>query len=924
MIPVEENGTLLPSNTNSETAAENLKNEMLGKLNDQRIKKKRKIVTWKDEESQDDPRLKNFDIDNIKIQVNEDIIVQPTQVNLPPRPGGNQVSKPNSLTECDLVCAISRLLASSSILEKPQVRFDINMEAATYNFNLLKQANFNLESILNIPGHPSVTSYGSEFKPTSELQQLFQHHPRWHILRTILDKGSTWKLNDVGNETRLKDLEGSIERGNHKSAITYKIFISEALSKEIKKGWELIIPLSDAHHIPELVMSPMGVANQVGVTESGTFEPKKRLTHDLSFPGSYSGESVNSRVDEDSLEPCMFGHALLRIVHTIVRMRQKYPDKIIWIRKEDVKSAYRRMHMSATSALQAGVQIEIEGNHYLLISLRLPFGGSPCPSEFCLLSDMITDTINDLMICKKWKPDLLHSDYIKIIPQAKPLPVDVPFAQARTMSVSCDEEISCKSDVFVDDIITLGVDINDNLSRIIAAPCTVMHAVAHSAIGNETFVPRQNFISEDKNEAEGAPEEVKITLGWELDSRRLLIKLPEHKHKAWSSQVESFISRKTTNVDDLRSVLGRLENIAIIIPTFGHFLNNIRQLEIKAALTKKNQFINKRAHEDFKLALKFLDKARQGINMNLMTFRSPNKIYINDASEHGLGGFATHGRAWAYTIPEKLQGRAHINLLEFLAQLVSIWIDVIEKRIEPLDCLLGMGDNTASMGWLRRSNFRENDEHDTEWLAKQKIARKLGELVLQSDATVYRQWFRGIDNDVADSLSRDSYFLSHTTHELFLKKCAPTQVPNNFKIQAVPKEICLFITSTLLLLPVQQHRLKQQKPSELAHLNVGLLSSLASALKNSTSKDLQNTSKILSCLPSPKRCGKQPSLEQIKQNWWREQSTPPSHLWHRPSGQTTGLTQDWTLTENYASSCKSSSEHIAIKMAPDESRKLCL
>ena len=418
--------------------------------------------------------------------------------------------------------------------------------------------------------------------------------------------------------------------------------------------------------------------------------------------------------------------------------------------------------------------------------------------------------------------------------------------------------------------------------------------------------------------------EVKITLGWELDSRRLLIKLPEHKHKAWSSQVESFISRKTTNVDDLRSVLGRLENIAIIIPTFGHFLNNIRQLEIKGALTKKNQFINKRAHEDFKLALNFLDKARQGINMNLMTFRSPNKIYINDASEHGLGGFATHGRAWAYTIPEKLQGQAHINLLEFLAQLVSIWIDVIEKRIEPLDCLLGMGDNTASMGWLRRSNFRENDEHDTEWLAKQKIARKLGELVLQSDATVYRQWFRGIDNDVADSLSRDSYFLSHTTHELFLKKCAPTQVPNNFKIQAVPKEICLFITSTLLLLPVQQHRLKQQKPSELAHLNVGLLSSLASALKNSSSKDLQNTSKILSCLPSPKRCGKQPSLEQIKQNWWREQSTPPSHLWHRPSGQTTSLTQDWTLTENYASSCKSSSEHIAIKMAPDESRKLCL
>jgi hypothetical protein len=916
--------TLLPSNFDATVSAKNLGLEMLGKYIDhaKNFKKKRR-VSWQDIAPSPQFDIKN-DIDHITSKVNEDIIVKPYKVQLPPRPAGNQVLQPNSLSDCNLVCAISRLLSGASILYKPKVRFDISEEAAMHNYNLLKEADFDLERILNIPNYPSVTSYGSEFKSTNELESLFKFHPRWHSLKTILERGSAWKLSSLSNEEQIQDLDGSLERGNHKSASTFSSFIEEALCKKIKKGWELIIPLDKAQEIPNLVLSPMGVANQLGVNESGVFVPKKRLTHDLSFPGLKSGQSVNSRSDEESLEPCMFGHALLRIIHSIIRMRQKYPDKIIWIRKEDVKSAYRRMHVNADTALQAAVQLRIENQDYLLISLRLPFGGSPCPSEFCLLSDMITDTVNDLMACKKWDPNLLHSDYIKIIPAAIPLPNNIPFAQARALSVTCEEDVSCKSDVFVDDIITLGVDIDDNLSRIIAAPCTVMHAVAHRAIGNETFVPRQNFISEDKNEAEGAPEEVKITLGWELDSRRLLIKLPAHKYKAWSSQVESFLTRKTANVDDLRSVLGRLENIAIIIPTFGHFLNNIRQLEIKASLTKKNQIINKRAHEDFKLAQKFLEKARKGINMNLMTFREPNKIYINDASEHGLGGFATHGRAWAYIIPEKLRGRAHINLLEFLAQLVSIWIDVIEKKIEPLDCLLGMGDNTASMGWLRRSNFRENDEHDTEWIAKQKVARKLGELVLESDTTVYRQWFRGADNDVADSLSRDSYFLSNTAHELFLQKCAPTQVPHKFKIRPVPKEICSFITSTLLLLPVQQHRLKQQKPSELAHLNVGLLSSLASALKTSTSRDLQSTNKILSCLPSPKRCGKQPSLDQIKQNWWREQSTPPSHLWHRPSGQTTGLTQDWTLTENSVSSCKNNCAHIAMQMVPDENRKLCL
>ena len=65
-----------------------------------------------------------------------------------------------------------------------------------------------------------------------------------------------------------------------------------------------------------------------------------------------------------------------------------------------------------------------------------------------------------------------------------------------------------------------------------AVPCTVMHALAH-ATDAETFLPRQDFIAADKNEAKGAPEEVKVVLGWELNIREMLIKFPEHKYKAW-------------------------------------------------------------------------------------------------------------------------------------------------------------------------------------------------------------------------------------------------------------------------------------------------------------------------------------------------------------------------------------------------------
>ena len=153
--------------------------------------------------------------------------------------------------------------------------------------------------------------------------------------------------------------------------------------------------------------------------------------------------------------------------------------------------------------------------------------------------------------------------------------------------------------------------------------------------------------------------------------------------------------------------------------------------------------------------------------------------------------------------------------------MITIWIDYIEGRIAPLDCLLGMGDNTTSMGWLRHSNFRENDEHDMEWLTKQKVARKVAKIVLDSNVVLYQQWFKGADNVVADSLSRDAYFLTNKTHETFLTQTVPNQVPQNFKIQPVPKEICSFVMLTLLLLTVKQQWCLPQKPSHLAHSNVG-------------------------------------------------------------------------------------------------------
>ena len=44
-----------------------------------------------------------------------------------------------------------------------------------------------------------------------------------------------------------------------------------------------------------------------------------------------------------------------------------------------------------------------------IISLRLTFGGKPCPSEWCTLLEMVTDLANALLSEPNWDPDSLYS-----------------------------------------------------------------------------------------------------------------------------------------------------------------------------------------------------------------------------------------------------------------------------------------------------------------------------------------------------------------------------------------------------------------------------------------------------------------------------------------------------------------------------------
>lgn len=125
--------------------------------------------------------------------------------------------------------------------------------------------------------------------------------------------------------------------------------------------------------------------------------------------------------------------------------------------------------------------------------------------------------------------------------------------------------------------------------------------------------------------------------------------------------------------------------------------------------------------------------------MNLLTYHLPTHILLADACKQGLGRYSANGLSWRCQLPDHLISRAHINLLEFLASILGIWLEILTNGVTQEVCLLCMSDNSTSTGWLRKSNFQEEDESSTKTTVKLIVARNLATLLIDTNTMLYSQ-----------------------------------------------------------------------------------------------------------------------------------------------------------------------------------------
>ena len=241
-----------------------------------------------------------------------------------------------------------------------------------------------------------------------------------------------------------------------------------------------------------------------------------------------------------------------------------------------------------------------------------------------------------------------------------------------------------------------------------------------------------------------------------------------------------------TNKKNLESTIGRLNHAGYIIPQSRYFLNRLRDL-LKRCKQYGPQMISVKEIKDIELWIRLLSKvSTKGVDINNITLSRATDTTFSDACETGIGCFSTDGMAWRYALPKEMRAIFSINVLEFLAATITIYMVLQDKGSNRK--ILAFTDNSSALGWMYKASFHSDQEtHDD-------IARFLADVCIKHDSSLYSQHIKLIHNMLADSLSCDTHIPDNQL-TFMLKTLFPEQAAKNFKLRTLPPKLVSWLHS---------------------------------------------------------------------------------------------------------------------------------
>jgi hypothetical protein len=147
------------------------------------------------------------------------------------------------------------------------------------------------------------------------------------------------------------------------------------------------------------------------------------------------------------------------------------------------------------------------------------------------------------------------------------------------MAVHIPTTATSRVDGFIDDLINVFLDSAYNLARQPQTVPLTMYVTRRPHAGDDLEpIIRRAILFIPKLLAEGLPAECRIVLGWMLDTRRILISLPDNKHQAWTESIKCIVASAACTRNVLKKLVGQLNHAAHIILVARHFLSRVRHL----------------------------------------------------------------------------------------------------------------------------------------------------------------------------------------------------------------------------------------------------------------------------------------------------------------------------------------------------------
>ena len=110
----------------------------------------------------------------------------------------------------------------------------------------------------------------------------------------------------------------------------------------------------------------------------------------------------------------------------------------------------------------------------------------------------------------------------------------------------------------------------------------------------------------------------------------MTISLSENKSTAWSESIGKILDDGIVSTKELEINIGRLVHLGLVLPSVHHFLSRLHELH-RRALNRRHVKVTTIYAKDLKLMIYFLEKAKDGVDINMIVYQKPTHAYISDS-----------------------------------------------------------------------------------------------------------------------------------------------------------------------------------------------------------------------------------------------------------------------------------------------------